>query len=650
MHMIIELLSRFSSQWLGTALPKLLLLFLAILLSLVVVAALWDRGGKGLAASFAVGTCLVLVGFAFGYCVASFIGGPGGGLRIRVFGGLVTTVLLLGTGGAFWKRGQRRPSFYWCGPYGTTITAPTIILLTVAAVLLIGILTPQVMIGDEVTHYYMMETQSKNLLAPNFLAEIPTGWGQVEVRRYPQSFLWHYFGAVLFAITGGSFMVIQIYQALFLAQLLGVAYLLARSRGGVESRSALVYLLLVASLPMTLIFSVAFYQDVPMTAQILTAFYLLRRGKWVWASLFVCLGLGLKVTAFLFFPAFFVCLMVWTRQRESLARMVLVLGCSLTMVVGFTFGLSRVMKTYGDATFYPAIKIEEIYRQVSGYLNSTAQAAERVGDSGGGAGGAQAKSVVSERMAEVIANHPGDLRRGKNFFIYGGGLFYLCLVGAGLAILVHLWCRGRAPFGAVPPSAWWLWATGLGYIVSVAWFLRETPDARFFYPGLIFCMLPVAEWVVRLPWARWVVIFVTTVALVQSGYALAKTYNLRRVSPEITAAIQYLVAHPVQPGKVFMYPEGNYRLFPVPHEWYMHYYLRDFWRANNDSRIKTLQDLGIGAVVIKKDLIAVVDDNITNLGVYPTWFVADLKNDRRFVRLFENPKIIIYQVPKSLAN
>ena len=72
-----------------------------------------------------------------------------------------------------------------------------------------------------------------------------------------------------------------------------------------------------------------------------------------------------------------------------------------------------------------------------------------------------------------------------------------------------------------------------------------------------------------------------------------------------------------------MYPEGNYRLFPVPHERYLHYYIRKFWQADNDSRIKTLQEFVIGAIVIKKHLIVEVDSSITNLGVYPAWFAKD---------------------------
>ncbi len=158
---------------------------------------------------------------------------------------------------------------------GTRIGAPLAILLASLAVLLVGLATPQAMVGDEVTHYYMLVKQAQNISQPNFYADIPMASGGVETRRYPHSFGWHYLGALVYLISGGSFAGVQVYQAFFLLQLLMVAYLLARSRGGIESRSALLYVLILASLPLCLFFSVTFYQDVPMTAQVLTSFYLL---------------------------------------------------------------------------------------------------------------------------------------------------------------------------------------------------------------------------------------------------------------------------------------------------------------------------------------------------------------------------------------
>lgn len=752
----METLVNFTTRWLGTALPKLFLLFLGILLCILVVAAIWDRRIKILGASFGISLGILLLAIALGESFAGLLGGLDVALRMRLVAVLISIMMLLLTIFTFLKTGlhlrygilwvslslfvlltalfpaplgifpsllgiryglavvvlallflvlltfhlssvisdlQDRQLYLqdriclleqkvfggekndcfnstprkhslssiflgklvghktWRFPsfnisHGTAITAPIIIVLIVLAVIGTGMLAPQAMIGDEVTHYYMMQTQSKNLLAPNFIAEIPTGWGKTEIRRYPHSFLWHYFAAVLFYLSGGSFFAIQMYQAFFLAQLLGVAYLLARSRRGVETRSALVYLLLIASLPMTLIFSVAFYQDVPMTAQIVTAFYLLRKNRWVIASCFLCLALGLKVTAILFFPAFFFFLLVWTFHRCSKVKTVLILCCSVVLVCSFTLAFSRVMRVYGHATFYPVVKAEQVMGQVSHYFSRHQDDTVSQGMvKRSGMLQQASEPVVSEQMAEVIANHPGDLRIKSNFIIYGGLLLYLCLTGAVLSVFGLLFRRDYVGFRS--ESSWWLWGTGLSYILLVALFLRTAPDARFFLPGLVFCMLPIAERVVCLPKPRWIVMIATALALMQTGYALAKTYHLRCVGPEMQAAIHFLQEHPPSPRTLFMYPEGNYRLFPVPHEWYLNYYLRDFWHADNDERLVMLHKHAIGAIVIKKNLIAPVDPDITNLGVYPDYFVNDIRKDDRFRAVFENNKIVVFQVPEE---
>ncbi|RUM46092.1 MAG: hypothetical protein DSY80_02640, partial [Desulfocapsa sp.] len=279
---IVNTVSVFANQWLGTALPKLFLLFLGILLCILVVAAVWDRRIKTMGASFGIGLCILLLAIAFGDSVATVFGGLDGATRIRLLAVFASIAMLLLTVFTFWKTGlhlrygvlwgsisllvlltalfpgplrafpnllgvqyglavavlgivfllllafhlsivaselqnrqtyllervrlledsvfgaeksdypdaaQTKRNFYsilslklpgrktlqyfsFKVSHGTAITAPIIIVLAVGAVMLVGMLTPQVMIGDEVTHYYMMKTQSKDLLTPNFRAEI----------------------------------------------------------------------------------------------------------------------------------------------------------------------------------------------------------------------------------------------------------------------------------------------------------------------------------------------------------------------------------------------------------------------------------------------------------------------------------------------
>jgi len=560
------------------------------------------------------------------------------------------------------------PSRLFCRPErGTSWGAPLIICIAVCAVFLVGISTPQVMVGDEVTHYYMMKTQAKLLPRPNFMAEIPTGWGATEVRRYPHSFGWHYLGAVLYRLFGGSFAVTQLYQALFLAQFLSVAYLLARSRRGVQTRSALPYLLILATVPMTLIFSVTFYQGIPMTAQVLTAFYLLRQNRWLLATLFMGFALAVKVTAILFFPAFFTCLFVWTVRRCRIDKTAVIVCVSLLIIGLCTWGLGRSINVYAGSTFYPVEKFHQILRLVQEKISFREKEPVKVNKQEKILAGTAVRTVrqqagsvtikqqvppektpddqakiISEQQASIIANHPGDLRIKANFFIYGGLLLWLLiLAGAVAAVLQRMGLRCKHP---VRERSFWLWGTGLSYTFLAAMFLKSAPDARFFLPGLPFLLLPIAEQTVCLPRPKWFISLLASLAILQGGYVLAKTYRLRQVTPELQEAISYLRKTPPVPGRVFMYPEGNYRLFPVPHEWYMNYHLREFWRADNDLRIAILRNFDIGAVVVEKHLVAPVDQEITNLGVYPDYFVREIEQDDRFHKIFENSGLAVYAI------
>ncbi len=570
-------------------------------------------------------------------------------------------------GGSIEDLGERKGKFDWQSlmtrvlrrpARGTSWGAPLIIFIAVCSVLLVGLSAPQVMVGDEVTHYYMLETQAKVLPQPNFLAEIPTGWGETEVRHYPHSFGWHYLGAIFYKFTGGSFVAIQLYQALFLAQFLGVAYLLARSRGGVQTRAALPYLLILASIPMSLIFSVTFYQGIPMAAQVLTAFYLLRQNRWLLATLFLGFALAMKVTAILFFPAFFICLLIWTAGRCRLKQTVLICCCSLLVISLCTWGLSHSIRVYADSAFYPVKKIEILLRHVQKKMSpqNSPEAIRSVKrpDKLEQPSGKKRQKVNNQandfrRRAAVIANHPGDLRIKANYVIYGGILlWFLMIAGAAGALLTLLQRTGtdrKQP--AQEKKTYWLWGTGLSYTLLVALLLKSSPDARFFLPGLPFLLLPIAEQTIRLPRPKWFISLLASLALLQGGYVLAKTHGLRQVTPELKEAISWLEKNPPAPAKVFMYPEGNYRLFPVPHEWYMNYHLRKFWRADNELRLDILRKFRIGAVVVKKRLVAAVDEKVTNLGVYPNYFVKDLRTDKGIRKVFENSEIVIFQVPGS---
>ena len=530
---------------------------------------------------------------------------------------------------------------------GTRVGAPLVIIAAFIAVVAVGFSTPQAMIGDEVTHYYMLVKQAQDISQPNFYADIPMAYGGVETRRYPHSFGWHYLGALAYLITGGSFYGVQLYQAFFLLQLLTVAYILARSRGGVESRAALLYVLTLASLPLCLLFSVAFYQDVPMTAQVLTAFLLLNKRRWLWASCFMALAVGFKVTAVLFFPAFFLLLFCWTIKRGSWKNGFLALSFSAMVVLGSTWVLGKAINVYAQAAFYPQEKLEIALTIIKNRVLALSPKVDiepvpRIIERSTAAATQYTITPSPETAPTIIANHPGDLRLKENYLIYGGLLLWLLLIAGMVGVLVgRKRCRARSS----DDDDLCLLSMGLSFLLLTGYLTRTAPDARFFLPSLPFIILPLVERVVRLPHPKILITIASVLAILQGGYVLNKTYNLRAVSSGLMGGIEYLRLNPPNPRTVFMYPEGNYRLFPVPHEWYLGFKLREFWRGDNEKRLELLRQYNVGAIVIKKHLIAQVDELITNLGVYPPQFVIDLRADKRLTVGFENDDLLIFLLP-----
>ena len=531
---------------------------------------------------------------------------------------------------------------------GSQVAVPIIIVCVTLAVLIVGWLTPRPMVGDEVTHFYMLSKQADYLSKPNFYADIPTNWGGTEVRRYPHSFLWHYIGATLYRLTGKNFYIIQLYQTLFWAQLLIFAYLLAKSRGGIKNRSALLYIILIATIPVAIIFSVTFYQDVPMAAQALTAFYFLRHRRWFLGTLFLCLAIGFKVNALLFVPAFLILLAIWEFKSRGWVRGIFRLACSIFILFSFTWTMGKIVETHAGTRFYPEIKLHQLMTTIKRTIKHTDKGDKGISrsttpKSDSNVDLAKKPKPVTRYEVEIIANHPGDLRIPENHIVYGGVILWLVLL-AGTASFFCARFGMKCSLAQSGPTGW-LFGVGLSYILLTAFYLRTAPDARFFLPGVLFAILPFVEHTVRLPRPKLIIATISALAVLQGGYVLNKTYKLRHVTPQIIAAIEYLEENEPSPRTVFMYPEGNYRLFPVPHEWYLGYRLREFWRADNDTRILMLQHKGIGAVVVKKHLISEVDPEIINLGVYPTFFVEDLRKDDRFENIFENKGVIIFKVP-----
>ncbi|PIE59591.1 MAG: hypothetical protein CSA32_03335 [Desulfobulbus propionicus] len=632
----LPLITSFIENWLGST-TDILIIYISILFTVTTCILYWQKR---------VNYSLCALGPVAGISVAyyTFFSAIIPLSQEMLLRGWISCLLLLLTGIIILRFFRRSDALYDNIAAATSIF---IIMLVCFGVALVGVNTPQVMIGDEVTHFYMLKRQSVDLSTINFFSYIPTEYGDIDIRRYPHSFGWHYLGAIVYRLFGHSIVAVQLYQLFFLAQLLVASFLLSRDRNNYKSQATGLYLATLGSVPVTLLFSVAFYQDIPMTAQVVTAFLCLRKRRWIMASAFMAFAIFMKVTAILFFPAFFFYLFFLLCKNQQWQKVVLHFVCSIMIVLGATWCLGRAINIYALSSFYPQRKVEKIWAVAKSKIeilinrdkHPIVDQYERVLQLEKKDKYAGKKTV--ENKPVVIANHPGDLRIKKNFLLYGGGVLWVVVVLGALSQSLYFW-RRLLKIKTTSASSWWLWAVGGSYLLLTAYFCHSSPDARFFFPALPFILLPLSEKVARMPKAKYVIAVVLSCSLLQSGMVLAKVYTLRDISMETRSAIDYLRKNLPDPPKIFMYPEGNYRYFPVAHEWYFGYRLRQFWRADNKKRIQMLRDNGVGAIVIKKYLVSPVDDKITNLGVYPDYFVRSLKDDPRFIRVFDNQDISIY--------
>ncbi len=525
---------------------------------------------------------------------------------------------------------------------------PIWVTLVVAylAVVAVGLISLPPMVGDEVTHFHLLRNQAAQWPRPTFKVLLPAPWtesGSI-VQYYPHTALWHYVLAVPYRLAGDSVIMVQLVHVLFLVQLLAGVFYVFRRQGRLQF-AGWVAVCLVLSQPMTLLFGVTFYQDIPAAAQIVWAFACLVRGRWMWGALFLALALNIKENAVLFLPGYGLSMLwVFRGQWRKLLRSVCVTACVVLLSCGIAVA---ALRSEGH-TYFPLQNLTELTNRV--VVNARSHlAARRAAEVPEAArkrqrhGCGKEPRPLSLYSAGVVANHPGDLRCPKNWLIYGGGILPLALLGSLLAAVLPRKRRTSIPCGTRAGMGVFACA-GVSYLGLTYYMLRTSPDARFFYPGIVLCALPVAASLTRLPFRRVWFPLLCAASLIQSSGVLAKTYSLRRVPKGILETIAYFEENPPTLDRIFMYPEGSYQLFSLEHDWYLGNRLLSFWAADNDARLHVLRNREIGAIVIKKHLIADDERAAHNLGSYPISFVRDIRNDPRFERVLDNDAAEVYRV------
>lgn len=499
------------------------------------------------------------------------------------------------------------------------------VVLTVAG---IGILAPGPMIGDEVAHFYLLHNIAANLPDLTLTYHIPTAWSTVGLERFcNHSFLWHITGALIYRVIPHIF-AIQLYQMLFVIQFIIVFFFFARDITRRDYFCVCWAMVLMWTMPMFLLFGTIFYKDIPVAAQIITAFYLLFRRKYVMSLLFWALALLLKETAVIMLPALLF-YYIWRMRRVKIKMYVMVGSCLIVTALSFIIEGAILMEVLPERT--PLI-VEQLHK-VMPWFDITSAAA-----------------TASPETVEG-GNCPGNLNVLNNWFIYPGiGLWI------GFALALAGICRQAFRTPRLTPLDLRKIGSSYGVIsllIAMSYIIPATIalwpdncDIRYYCPAIPFLIFWIAYWSADLIRKyRFMLPLLIAMLLAQTAAVSYKIIQLRTLSPELKEAIRFLKQQNTSPDncRIFMYPEGNARFFPYEPIWTRGNLYFDIMTANNETKATLWKNNHVTFVVVKKYMESNQSPESTNFGSYPKKFVDDLHNDpMRFPVLFENRQIIIF--------
>ncbi|MDD3119419.1 MAG: hypothetical protein PHQ27_09585, partial [Victivallales bacterium] len=440
-----------------------------------------------------------------------------------------------------------------------------------------------------------------------------------------------------------SFSCIQLYHLLFSAQLLIFFLLLVKDWSGERKRVVPIAVLALATLPMFTLFGILMYVDIPMAAQVVTAFFFLNRRKYLPAILFMVLALLIKENAFLLLPPFFLLLLWradWKKRRYPILWSVaaaVIFAVTILVIDYFTVKYTTLHEHNELAhTFRSAWS--ELSRRVG--WNAPPVAATTV------AAPASVPAATPPEGAAVAANHlvfyyPGDLRLVKNWFIFMGAFLVMMVLG-GLGLLVNL----KRLWRQRPPEAGPLAMAGLVvicYVIPASYMLWHNPDIRYFFPCIPFLIFIFAVGCDYFKYAKGFFIALAAVMLLQAGMVMAKIHQLRSFDPDfrqIIAVMKNLKTDDNKNAKVFMYAD-KWRYMPLEPYWDI---TRKVWALDINGKYRMFRDKDIWFVVVDKSKIADQFDH-DSPSRYAENFVAELDNvPQLFRKLSENRQFIIYRV------
>jgi hypothetical protein len=490
--------------------------------------------------------------------------------------------------------------------------------MALAGMLYVGFSSSCPMIGDETAHYYQLVNQSGKLPGIAFGWSLITDYGKERSGIGPHVIGWHYLGAAFYKMAP-RFMTVQFYHLFFFCLLIVFSFLTARHLFNTPEATCNT-LLLISSLPAVILFGTAFYQDLPATALIVAAFYLLFKRIYLPGILLVAITFFFKENSVLMLPG--MCLLIFFQERRKPLKCSVWITASVFLALTCIIIFDVAVFKYFDGKCHNILvdKILDILRGLNIIEDARPPMPPQTG------------------ALPPIA-YPGDLRIAANWIIYLGGAIWLA---AGAAIF-GLW-REIKDRKLEQPSFICAFI-GLSYLIPAYIIGRNTPDIRYFLPGIPFLIFAVSHWLASFKDYRKLLPVIAAAAIVQSGATLAKIYELRNLGPDLEQVIKALnekkSACDNKKFKIFMYAE-KWRFLPYEPAWSISV---DVWKAKTDRQIyDLLRNNNFAFIGIEKSKIASLVSSNVDIRVYPLKFADALANSDLFSKVCENKTYLIYEL------
>jgi hypothetical protein len=491
--------------------------------------------------------------------------------------------------------------------------------LTLSAMCYIGLNSSSPMIGDEIAHYYQLVTQSEKLPGVSFGWSLITAAGKERSGLGPHVPGWHYLGSLLYKIFPG-FMTVQFYHLIFWILLMTFSYLTVRHLyHNILADSAL--LVLMATFPAFVLFGLAFYQDLPATALIVTAFYLIFKRYYFPGVLLIGLAFFFKENSVLMLPG--ACFLIFAQERKLPLRHSVWIMTAIFLVCLF-IALFDVLVFYYFGGKTHNILVEK--------LLNTLKDLQFISD-----------NRVSAPQGEALPiAYPGDIRVPANWIIYPGGIIWLA-VCAGLG---SFWSQLRS--GKLNHPAFLCLVIALCYLIPTYILGRASPDIRYFLPGIPFLIFALVWWLSRYKYCKLLLITLAIIGSLQTGAVCYKLYTMRMLGSDFESVVKVLENRKTdisnKNNKIFMYAE-KWRFLPYEPQWTIS---TEVWKKQTDRDVYDLLKINnIAFIGIDKSKVSPIGSSAVDVRIYPTTFIALLNSSQLFIKLCDNSQYTVYELKKN---